>query len=117
WAAKASLQGPQDYIVELNRRLSERADYTYKRMNEIPGISSKRAKGALYMFPKVELTDWSTSKEFVLDLIKEEGVVLVHGTGFCEEFGEGHFRTILLPSKDILEEAYDKLERFMLKHQ
>ena len=43
--------------------------------------------------------------------------MLVHGTGFCEEFGEGHFRTILLPSKDILEEAYDKLERFMLKHQ
>jgi alanine-synthesizing transaminase len=116
WAAKASLEGPQDYIIDMNRKLKERADFTYKRLNEIPGISTKKAKGALYMFPKVELTDWATDKDFVLDLIKSEGVVFVHGTGFCEEFGKGHFRTILLPPMDVLEEAYDKLEHFMVKH-
>ncbi len=117
WAAKASLQGPQDYIVDMNKKLKERADFTYKRLNEIPGISTKRAKGALYMFPKVELTDWATDKEFVLDLIKSEGVVFVHGSGFCEEFGNDHFRTILLPPMDVLEESFDKLEHFMLQHQ
>lgn len=116
-AARVSLQGPQDYIVDMNRKLKERAEFSYRRLNEIPGISTKRARGALYMFPRIELTDWRTDKDFVLDLIKEEGVVLVHGSGFCKEFGQGHFRTILLPPMETLVEAYDKLEKFMIRHQ
>ncbi len=115
-AARASLQGPQDYIVDMNRKLKERGDYSYKRLNEIPGISTNRAKGAFYMFPKVELVDWKTDKEFVFDLINEEGVVFVHGSGFCGKYGQGHFRTILLPPMETLEEGYDRLERFMLRH-
>jgi len=115
WAAKASLQGPQDYIVDMNRKLRERADFTYKRLNEIPGISTKRAKGSMFIFPRVELTRWKTDKEFVIDLIKNEGVVFVNGSGFCPEFGQSHFRTLLLPDIPILEDAYDKLERFMTK--
>ena len=114
-AARASLQGPQDYIVDMNRKLKERADFTYKRLNEMDLISTRRAKGALYMFPKIDLkgTPWKTDKDFVLDLIKEEGVVLVHGSGFCEEFGQNHFRTILLPPMATLEAAYDKMESFI----
>ena len=45
-AAKASLQGPQDYIVDLNNKLKERAEFTYKRLNEIDRISTRKAKGA-----------------------------------------------------------------------
>ncbi len=114
-AAQASLQGPQDYIKEMNRKLKERADYSYKRLNEIPLISTRRAKGALYMFPKIDLkgTIWKNDKDFVIDLIKDEGVVFVHGTGFCEEFGKDHFRSILLAPIDVLDEAYDKTERFI----
>lgn len=116
-AARVSLQGPQDYIVDMNRKLKEREAFTYKRLNEIPGISVERAKGALYMFPKVELIHWKTDKDFVFDLIEKEGVVFVHGSGFCTEFGVGHVRTILLPPKQTLVEAYDRLEAFMKKHQ
>ena len=114
-AARASLQGPQDYIVDMNRKLKERADFTYKRLNEMDLISTRRAKGALYMFPKIDLkgTPWKTDKDFVLDLIKEEGVVLVHGSGFCTRFGQDHFRTILLPPMEILDEAYNKMESFI----
>ena len=114
-AARASLQGPQDYIVDMNRKLKERADFTYKRLNEMDLISTRRAKGALYMFPKIDLkgTPWKDDKDFVLDLIKEEGVVLVHGSGFCQSFGTDHFRTILLPPMPVLEEAYDKMESFI----
>ena len=70
------------------------------------------------MFPKVDLkgTNWKDDKDFVVDLIKEEGVVYVHGSGFCEEFGQDHFRTVLLAPIDILEEAFDKTERFIKKH-
>ena len=70
------------------------------------------------MFPKIDLkgTPWKTDKDFVLDLIKEEGVVLVHGSGFCEEFGKDHFRTITLPPMSVLEESYDRMERFINRH-
>ena len=114
-AARASLQGPQDYIVEMNRKLKDRADYSYKRLNEIDCLSTRKAKGALYMFPKIDLkgTPWKTDKDFVLDLIKKEGVVTVHGSGFCEEFGNDHFRTVLLAPKPKLEEAYDKIEHLI----
>lgn len=114
-AARASLQGPQDYIIDMNRKLKERADFTYRRLNEIPLISTRKARGALYMFPKIDLkgTPWKTDKDFVLDMIKEEGVVTVHGSGFCPEFGQDHFRTILLPPMETLEEAYDKMESFI----
>ncbi|MDD4668907.1 MAG: aminotransferase class I/II-fold pyridoxal phosphate-dependent enzyme [Candidatus Methanomethylophilus sp.] len=116
-AARASLQGPQDYVVDMNRKLKERADFTYKRLNEIPGISTNRSRGALYSFPRVELTDWKTDKDFVFDLINQTGLVFVHGSGFCQEFGQSHFRTILLPPMKMLAEAYDILEKFMRKHQ
>ncbi|MDR3075146.1 MAG: aminotransferase class I/II-fold pyridoxal phosphate-dependent enzyme [Candidatus Methanoplasma sp.] len=115
-AARVSLQGPQDYIVEMNRKIKERGDYSYKRLNEIPGISTNKAKGAFYMFPKVDLFDWKSDKEFVTNLIEEEGVVFVHGSGFCTEYGQGHFRTILLPPMETIEEAYDRLESFMIRH-
>lgn len=118
WAAQASLQGPQDYIVDMNRRLSDRARFSYERLNEIPGISVREPQGAFYMFPKVELNGiWENDKQFVLDLMNEEGVVVVHGSGFDPEFGQGHFRTITLPRIEVLANAYDKLERFMIRHK
>ncbi len=117
WAAKASLQGPQDYIVDLNRRLKDRADYSYRRLNEIPGISVQRIDGAFYMFPKVEnIEKWGgDDKKYVLDLLKETGVLVVNGSSFDEEFGKGHFRTITLLKRSVLSDAYDKLEKFMVK--
>ncbi len=118
WAAQASLQGPQDYIREMNRRLHERAEFSFKRLNEIPGISTNRTEGAFYMFPKIELNGiWKSDKDFILDLMKETGVVVVHGSGFCPEFGKEHFRTITLPKVHILADAYDKLEKFMIDHK
>ena len=117
-AAQASLQGPQDYIVDMNRKLRERAEFCYKRLNEIPLITTRKPKGALYMFPHVDLkgTPWKTDKDFVFDLIREEGVVFVHGSGFCEEFGQDHFRSILLAPQPVLEEAFDKVEKFINRH-
>ncbi|MBP5734539.1 MAG: aminotransferase class I/II-fold pyridoxal phosphate-dependent enzyme [Candidatus Methanomethylophilaceae archaeon] len=117
-AAQASLQGPQDYIVDMNRKLRERAEFCYKRLNEIPLITTRKPKGALYMFPHVDLkgTPWRTDKDFVFDLIREEGVVFVHGSGFCEEFGQDHFRSILLAPQPVLEEAFDKVEKFINRH-
>ncbi len=46
-------------------------------------------------------------------LLSETLVAMVHGSGFCEEFGQNHFRTILLPPMATLEAAYDKMESFI----
>ena len=61
---------------------------------------------------KAELHD----KEFVIDLLKESHVLVVHGSGFCQTFGKDHFRAVILPPMETLEQAFNKLEQFMKKH-
>ena len=111
-----ALKGPQDHIDEVNKKLRERRDFSYKRLNEIEGISTAKPHGAFYIFPKIEAMDsgiWKDDKEFVLDLLNTKHVLVVHGSGFCKEFGKDHFRAVILPKIDTLEQAFDKLEEFL----
>ena len=113
-----ALKGPQDHIQKMNEKLRKRRDFSYKRLNEIPGISTAKPDGAFYIFPKIEAIDkgnWRDDKEFVLDLLNETHVLVVHGSGFCSTYGSGHFRAVILPQMEILEESFDKLEKFMKK--
>ncbi len=113
-----ALKGPQDHIEKANQKLRERRDFSYKRLNEIEGISSTKPDGAFYIFPKIEAIEegpWKNDKEFVLDLLHEAHVLVVHGSGFCSTYGKNHFRVVILPRMEILEMAFDKLEAFMKK--
>ncbi len=113
-ACKVAYSGSQNHVKETNRKLKRRAEFAYKRLNEIEGISAQKPEGAFYIFPKVYLGDrWKTDKEFCLDLIKEKGVVFPYGSGFDEKYGKGHFRSVILPPVEIMEEAFDKLDNFM----
>ncbi len=116
-AGVAALNGPQDHIQNTVQRLKERRDYAWKRLNEIPGISCTKPEGAFYVFPKIHSVGlkWKTDIEFALDLLKETGVLLVHGSGFDPVYGSGHVRAVILPPINILEEAIDEMERFMEK--
>ena len=117
-ACIAALKGPQDHIIEVNNKLRQRRDFSYKRLNEIEGISTAKPNGAFYIFPKIEAMKngiWKTDKEFVLDLLHEVHVLVVHGSGFCETYGKNHFRAVILPKLETLEQAFDKLESFMKK--
>ena len=117
-AAVEAIRGPQDHVKEMVNKLRERRDIVYKRLNEINGISTAKPEGAFYIFPKVEGigSKWKSDKEFVLQLLRETGVLVVHGSGFCEEYGRGHFRAVFLPPPDVLEEALSEIEAFMNKH-
>jgi tyrosine aminotransferase len=115
-ACLAALKGPQDHIEEVNRKLRERRDFSYKRLNEIEGISTAKPQGAFYIFPKIEAMEtgvWKDDKEFVLDLLHTKHVLVVHGSGFCSTYGKDHFRAVILPTIETLEKAFDKLEEFM----
>ena len=117
-ACVQALKGPQDHIEKTNKKLRERRDFSYKRLNEIEGISTAKPDGAFYIFPKIEAMDkglWSDDKAFVLDLLREAHVLVVHGSGFCATYGKGHFRAVILPPLETLDKAFDKLEAFMKK--
>jgi alanine-synthesizing transaminase len=113
-----ALNGPQDHIGKMNQKLRKRRDFSYKRLNEIPGISTAKPDGAFYIFPKIEAMEkgiWNDDKEFVLDVLKETHVLVVHGSGFCPVYGKDHFRAVILPTIETLEKAFNKLEDFMKK--
>jgi alanine-synthesizing transaminase len=117
-ACVAALKGPQDHIAEVNRKLRERRDFSFKRLNEIPGISTAKPEGAFYIFPRIDAMKegiWKNDKEFVLDMLRETQVLVVNGSGFCPVYGRDHFRAVILPPMNVLEEAFDKMEVFMKK--
>jgi len=115
-AAVQALQGPQDHIIEMVKKLRRRRDYVVRSLNAIEGISCKMPQGAFYVFPKINLDSrWKDDKQFVLDLLNNTGVLTVHGSGFGTAFGAGHFRIVYLPPEELLVQAMDKLERFIYK--
>jgi alanine-synthesizing transaminase len=115
-AAVQALQGPQDHITEMVKKLRRRRDYVVRSLNAIEGISCKMPQGAFYVFPKINLDSrWKDDKQFVLDLLNNTGVLTVHGSGFGTAFGAGHFRIVYLPPEEFLVQAMDKLERFIYK--
>ncbi len=116
-AGIAALNGPQDHVKDLVRRLRQRRDYAWKRLNEIEGLSCAKPEGAFYVFPKIHAvgSKWKTDLEFALDLLKETGVLFVHGSGFDPIYGAGHIRGVFLPPVETLEQAFNEVERFMKK--
>jgi alanine-synthesizing transaminase len=113
-----ALKGPQGHIAKMNQKLRKRRDFSYKRLNEIPGISTAKPDGAFYIFPKIKAMEkgiWKDDKEFALDVLKETHVLVVHGSGFCPVYGKDHFRIVILPTIETLEKAFNKLEDFMKK--
>jgi alanine-synthesizing transaminase len=114
-AGVAALNGPQNHVVEMVEKLKQRRDYAWKRLNEIEGVSCAKPRGAFYFFPKIHAVGrkWKTDMEFALQLLKEKGVLLVHGSGFDPVYGAGHVRGVFLPKIEILEQALNELERFM----
>ncbi|MEM2643176.1 MAG: aminotransferase class I/II-fold pyridoxal phosphate-dependent enzyme, partial [Candidatus Bathyarchaeia archaeon] len=118
-AGVAALKGPQDHIHEMVSKLRTRRDYAWRRLNEIDGISCTMPEAAFYVFPKIHGVGsrWRTDLDFVLELLKETGVLFVHGSGFCPTYGAGHVRGVFLPPIETLEEAFNLLEGFMKKSE
>jgi alanine-synthesizing transaminase len=118
-AATAALNGPQDFVKDIVDRLRERRDFSWKRLNEIEGITTTKPEGAFYIFPKIHEvgTRWKNDMEFVVELLKETGVLIVNGSGFDPVYGKDHARIVFLPPIAELEEAFNAVERFMEKKQ
>ena len=112
-AALESLRGPQNYINDFVSEMKKHRDLVVKRLNEMPGLSCPNPKGAFYAFPKIDDNRFGNDKEFVTKLLESKGVLTVHGSGFGEQYGTGHFRLVYLPSLEILDSAMNKIEEFV----
>ncbi len=114
FAIPKALNGNQDHVAHTIKKLTSRRDLTVERLNAIPGISCQKPNGAFYAFPRLEVD--VDDKEFVKDLIRETGVVVVHGSGFGSLPRSPHFRLVFLPPEDILNKAYDRIDAYMKRH-
>jgi alanine-synthesizing transaminase len=115
YAILPALEGPQDHLKEVEAKLTRRRDITVERLNAIDGISCVKPDGAFYAFPSLDIE--GEDEPFVADLIRETGVVVVHGSGFGQKPGTRHFRVVFLPPEDVLEKAYAQIEAFMAKRR
>ncbi|MBT0158850.1 aminotransferase class I/II-fold pyridoxal phosphate-dependent enzyme [Candidatus Bathyarchaeota archaeon A05DMB-2] len=118
-AATAALNGPQDFVNGILEKMKQRRDFAWKRLNEIDGISTTKPEGAFYIFPKIHAVGsrWKTDMAFVLELLRETGVLTVNGSGFDPVYGKGHVRIVFLPPIEELDAAFNALEQFMKNKQ
>ncbi|MFD0372492.1 pyridoxal phosphate-dependent aminotransferase [Streptomyces sp. NPDC059071] len=116
YAIQAALGGRQS-IHELTApggRLREQRDRAWEKLNEIPGVTCVKPKGALYAFPRLDpaVHRIHDDEKFVLDLLLREKIQVVQGTGFNWPRPD-HFRILTLPYADDLDAAISRIGRFL----
>ena len=134
-ALARALEARAPHVPELRRRLRERAEVVVKRVAETENLALARPGGAFYalvgirgLYPEqmregdtTPARVWkphnafATDKDWVLGLLREEKVLVVHGSGFGQS-AAGHFRTVILPPPETLHEAFDRIVRFADRH-
>ncbi|SEB02250.1 pyridoxal phosphate-dependent aminotransferase [Alkalimonas amylolytica] len=119
-AVQTALGGYQS-IFELTApggRLYEQMDAAWQQVNQIPGLSCTRPKGAMYLFPKIDRSKIKVKDDelMVLDFLRQHKVLLVHGRAFNWPEPD-HFRIVFLPHKEQLEQAIGRLAQFLGSYQ
>ncbi|MFG3252402.1 pyridoxal phosphate-dependent aminotransferase [Streptomyces sp. NPDC048172] len=116
YAIQAALGGRQsiEELVLPGGRLHEQRDKAWEKLNEIPGVSCVKPKGALYAFPRLDPAVHAIhdDERFVLDLLLREKIQVVQGTGFNWPSPD-HFRILTLPRADDLDAAISRIGRFL----
>ena len=90
------------------------SDLAWQLISDIPGVSCVKPKAALYLFPRLDPKVYpiANDQEFVLQLLEEEKVLVVQGSGFNWPQPD-HFRLVFLPNSDDLSEAIGRIARFL----
>lgn len=103
-----------DELLLPGGRIYEQREFITDRLNSIPGISAVKPKAAFYIFPKIDVKKFNiqNDEKFVLDFLREQHVLVVHGGGFNWHQPD-HFRIVFLPRLEELKIAMDKFESFL----
>jgi aspartate aminotransferase len=117
-AAVEALNGPQDFLGEMTAVYQERRDLVVAMLNTAPGLNCTTPEGAFYVFPSIHGCIGKTSRggvpitddeAFVIALLDEEGVAVVHGAAFMYP---GHFRASYATDTPSLIKACDRIKHF-----
>jgi len=111
--ALGGYQSIQDLIAPTGRLCRQR-DLAYQMLSDIPGVSVVKPKAALYMFPRLdpEVYPIVDDQQFAYDLLAQEKVLIVQGSGFIHPTPD-HFRLVFLPNVDDLSEAIGRIARYL----
>ncbi|MGH8776989.1 MAG: pyridoxal phosphate-dependent aminotransferase [Jiangellaceae bacterium] len=115
-AIQAALGGPQSIngLVLPGGRLHDQRERAWKLLSDIPGVSCVKPRGALYVFPRLDpaVHPIHDDEKLVLDLLRQEHLLIVQGTGFSWPRPD-HLRIVTLPHVDDLEDAITRFGRFL----
>ena len=111
YAIKAALEGPQDHLIEVRKKLRARRDLTVQWCNSTPRVSCVSPRGAFYAYPRIVIPEGDDV--FVKELILQKHVMVVQGSGFGQKPGTKHFRIVFLPDEKTLSKAYTAIGDFM----
>jgi len=116
FAIQTALGGYQSIndLVAPTGRLCKQRDLAYDLLTAIPGVTCFKPKAALYLFPRLDpkLYPIKDDQQFIMDLLLQEKVLLVQGSGFNWAQPD-HFRVVFLPNADDLTEAMVRIARFL----
>ena len=116
WAIQTALGGYQsiEELIAPDGRLTRQRNLAYELLTAIPGVSCVKPSAALYLFPRLDPRVYpiQNDQHFILELLEEERVLLVQGTGFNWRSPD-HFRLVFLPHEDDLQDAIGRIARFL----
>ena len=116
YAIQTALGGYQSIndLVAPSGRLTRQRDLAYELLTLIPGVSCVKPKAAMYLFPKLDpkLYHIHDDQKFILNLLEEERVLVVQGSGFNWPRPD-HIRVVFLPHEEDLTEALARMSRFL----
>ncbi|WP_323072200.1 pyridoxal phosphate-dependent aminotransferase [Mycetohabitans endofungorum] len=116
YAIQTALGGYQSIneLIQPGGRLYKQRELAYDMLSAIPGVSVVKPKAALYMFPRLDPAVYPVrdDQQLILELLQQERVLLVQGTGFNWPAPD-HFRVVFLPSVDDLSDSLSRVARFL----
>jgi alanine-synthesizing transaminase len=112
YAIAAALTGDRSHQPAFRAALAERARVTTAMLNDIPGVSCVAPRAAFYALPKVGLPPGRTDEDYVLALLRETGILCVHGSGFGMRPEDGFLRIVFLADPGELAAIYSDMAAF-----
>ena len=113
YAIEPALEGDREFQVDFLRQIKSRRDLCVDRIQANQGLSCQVPASAFYLMIKAVKLGGRTDEQFVMDLLKETGVLVVPGSGFGTDPEEGYFRMVYLADEATLGDVFERIDRFM----
>jgi aspartate/methionine/tyrosine aminotransferase len=113
YAVEPALAGSRKFQKDFLSGLKSRRDFCVERVRKNENLSCETPAAAFYLMIKAEKLGGRTDEQFVLDLLKETGMLVVHGSGFGTDPKQGYFRMVYLADEPTLAEVFTRIDQFL----